>query len=170
MSSVEPGSAPEPLEPSAAPGANLRRGAPSAASIRARRLLVGGALGGHAAALIVIGIFFVTRGPAAAVSSAVTALAVLAFFGLGQLVQVWVADAAAQIVMMAALGSYIFRVGLPTIALIAVSADPQRLADMDRTAVAVTAIVVVLGWLAAEIVTFTRLRIPVFDPPKSEAH
>ena len=34
---------------------------------------------------------------------------------------------------------------------------------------AVTAIVVVLGWLAAEIWTFSRLRIPVFDPPQDDA-
>lgn len=125
-------------------------------------------MGGHAAALIVIGVLYFVRGPSAAVSSALTALAVLAFFGIGQLVQIWVADAAPQVVLTAALGSYAFRVGLPAIALIAISRDPARLADMDRVAVAVTAIVVVLGWLAAEIWTFTRLRIPVFDPPRDD--
>ncbi len=125
-------------------------------------------MGGHAAALIVIGVLYVVRGPATLASSALTALAVLAFFGIGQLVQVWVADAAPQVVLTAALGSYVFRVGLPAIALIAISSDPARLAGMDRVAVAVTAIVVVLGWLAAEIWTFTRLRIPVFDPPPDD--
>jgi hypothetical protein len=40
---------------------------------------------------------------------------------------------------------------------------------MDRVAIAVSAIVVVLGWLAAEIWTFSRLRIPVFDPPQDDA-
>ena len=58
--------------------------------------------------------------------------------------------------------------GVVAIALIALSSDPARLAGMDRVAVAVTAIVVVLGWLAAEIWTFTRLRIPVFDPPPDD--
>ncbi|MBP8918315.1 MAG: hypothetical protein KBG85_01265 [Micropruina sp.] len=143
------------------------RPTPSDNVLRARRLLAGGALGGHAAALIVIGVLVFVRGPQVLLSAALTALAVLAFFGLGQLVQVWVADADPQFVLLASLGSYAFRVGLPAIALIVVARDPERLAGMDRVAVAVTAIVVVLGWLAAEIWTFARLRIPVFDPPSN---
>jgi len=142
---------------------------PASANVRrARQLLAGGATGGHAAALIVIGVLYFVRGPSAALSSTLAALAVLAFFGLGQLVQIWVADAAPQVVLTAALGSYVFRVALPAIALIALSGDPSRLAAMDRVAVAVTAIVVVLGWLTGEIWTFTRLRIPVFDPPEND--
>jgi ATP synthase protein I len=140
----------------------------SANVLRARQLLAGGAMGGHAAALIVIGVLYFVRGPGSLASSALTALAVLAFFGVGQLVQIRVADAAPQVVLTAALASYAFRVGLPALALIAVSSDPQRLAGMDRVAVAVTAIVVVLGWLAAEIWTFSRLRIPVFDRPEDD--
>jgi len=136
---------------------------------RARQLLAGGAKGGHAAALIVIGVFYFVGGPSAALSSALAALAVLAFFGLGQAVQVWVADADPQIVMVAALGSYVFRVGLPAFALILLARDPSRLAGIDRVAIAVSAIAVVLGWLAAEIWTFSRLRIPVFDPPEGES-
>ena len=140
----------------------------SANAQRARQLLAGGAMGGHAAALIVVGVLYFVRGPSSLASSALTALAVLAFFGLGQLVQIWVADAAPQIVLTAALGSYAFRVGLPALALLLISRDPERLAEMDRVAVAVTAIVVVLGWLAAEIWTFSRLRIPVFDRPQDD--
>lgn len=126
-------------------------------------------MGGHAAALIVVGVWYFVGGPSAAVTAAVTALAVLAFFGLGQAVQVWVADADPQIVMIAALGSYVFRVGLPTLVLILLARDPSRFAGMNRVAIAVTAIVVVLGWLTAEIWTFSRLRIPVFDPPEGQS-
>lgn len=82
---------------------------------------------------------------------------------------VWVADADPQVVLLAGLGSYVFRVGLPALALILLARDPSRLAAMDRVAIAVSAIVVVLGWLAAEIWTFSRLRIPVFDPPQDDA-
>ncbi len=122
---------------------------------------------GHAAALIVVGVLFFVRGPAGALSGAIAALAVLAFFGLGQLVQILVADASPQVVMAAALGSYAFRVGLPAIALIAIGNNPERLAGMDRVSVAVAAIAVVIAWLAGEIWAFSRLRIPVFDPPES---
>lgn len=122
---------------------------------------------GHAAALIVVGVLFFVRGPAGALSGAIAALAVLAFFGLGQLVQILVADASPQVVMAAALGSYAFRVGLPAIALIAIGNNPERLAGMDRVSVAVAAIAVVIAWLAGEIWAFSRLRIPVFDPSES---
>lgn len=136
---------------------------------RARQLLAGGAKGGHAAALIVIGVFYFVGGPSAALSAALAALGVLAFFGLGQAVQVWVADAEPQTVLLAALGSYMFRVGLPAAALILLARDPSRLAGTDRVAIALSAIAVVLGWLTAEIWTFSRLRIPVFDPPEGES-
>ena len=142
---------------------------PSANTLRARQLLAGGALGGHAAAIIVVAVFFIARGPGSALSAALAALAVLAFFGLGQAVMVWVADADPQVFLLAGLGSYVFRVGLPALALILLARDPSRLAAMDRVAIAVSAIVVVLGWLAAEIWTFSRLRIPVFDPPQDDA-
>lgn len=135
---------------------------------RARQLLAGGATLGHAAALIVVGVLFFVRGPAGALSGAISALAVLAFFGLGQLVQILVADSSPQVVMAAALGSYAFRVGLPAIALIAIGSNPERLAGMDRVSVAVAAISVVLAWLAGEIWAFSRLRIPIFDPPESD--
>lgn len=125
-------------------------------------------MGGHAAALLAIGALYLARGPAAGVSALLTALAVLAFFGVGQLVQIVVADADPQIVLLAALGSYVFRVGLPALALVAIASDPQRLAGIDRVAVAVTAIIVVLGWLGAEIWTFTKLRIPLYDPPQPD--
>ena len=59
---------------------------PSANTLRARQLLAGGALGGHAAAIIVVAVFFIARGPGSALSAALAALAVLAFFGLGQAV------------------------------------------------------------------------------------
>lgn len=116
-----------------------------------------------------VAVFFIARGPGSALSAALAALAVLAFFGLGQAVMVWVADADPQVVLLAGLGSYVFRVGLPALALILLARDPSRLAAMDRVAIAVSAIVVVLGWLAAEIWTFSRLRIPVFDPPQDDA-
>mgnify|MGYP001000902806 CR=1 FL=1 len=53
-----------------------------------------------------------------------------------------------------------------TYVLFAAAANPERLAGMDRTAVAITTIAVVVGWLAAEIRVFSKLRIPVFDPPE----
>lgn len=131
--------------------------------LRARRLLAAGALGGHAVALIAVPAFWLTGGSAGGVSALLSALATLAFMGLGQAIQVRMADADPQRTMVAWLFSYVVRVGVPGAVLLLASADPSRLAGMDRAAVAVTTATVVMGWLANEIRTFNRLRLPVFD-------
>lgn len=117
-------------------------------------------------ALFVVPLMLWLRGPAAGLSALVAALAVLAFMGLGQWVQVRFADAPPQRMMLAWFASYLLRVGVPGVVLFAAAANPERLAGMDRTAVAITTIAVVVGWLAAEIRVFSKLRIPVFDPPE----
>lgn len=137
----------------------------SASERRARQLLAGGAFGGHVAALIMVPLFFITRGPAAGLSALIAALGTLAFMGLGQWIQVRMADAPPARMMLAWLLSYGLRVGVPGVVLMVALANPERLAGMDRLAVAVTTMGVVLAWLIAEIWVFSRLRIPVFDPP-----
>jgi peptidoglycan/LPS O-acetylase OafA/YrhL len=87
---------------------------------------------------------------------------VMTFFALGQLVQVLTAEAGTIAVLVASLGSYVVRAaGLATVLILA---DPLT-EEPGRTALVVTIVVVVLAWLAAEIWTFTRLRIPAFDQP-----
>lgn len=127
------------------------------------------ALGGHAACDHRGRCLLHRLRPGSALSGrALAALAVLAFFGLGQAVMVWVADADPQVVLLAVVG--VVRVPSGTAcARVDPAGDPSRLAAMDRVAIAVSAIVAVLGWLVAEIWTFSRLRIPVFDPPQDDA-
>lgn len=136
----------------------------SPTALRARRLLAAGAAGGHAAALIVVPVLFLARGWEPGVTALVTAIGVLAFMGIGQYVQVRMADAEPRNLLLGALISYAIRVSVPTVMLIALEANPARF-SFDRPSVAITTIVVVLGWLAAEILAFSRLRIPVFDEP-----
>lgn len=125
--------------------------------------MAAGALGGHAVALITVPIFWVVGGTPSGLSALVAAVGTLAFMGIGQAIQVRMADAAPQRMMIAWLASYLVRVGVPGLILLLVTANPERVAGMDRRAVAITTMVVVVGWLAAEIRTFSRLRIPVFD-------
>lgn len=141
----------------------------SANAKRARQLFSAGAFGGHLVAVFVVPLLLLVRGPEAGLSGLVAALGVLAFMGLGHWVQLMFADAPPRTLMMAWFASYVIRVGLPLIALVAISANAERFAGMDRTAVAITAIAIVVGWLTAEIWMFTRLRIPVFDPPADES-
>lgn len=132
---------------------------------RALTLLKGGVVGGHVGALLVVGVFWIARGPRGGLSAAVAAAVTLAFYVIGQAVQVVVAEARPRNVLLAALGSYALRVGVLGAALAFVVARPDEFAGVDAVAVVVATIVVVISWLAAEIWTFSRLRIPVFDPP-----
>ncbi|MCB0912834.1 MAG: hypothetical protein KDB60_14575, partial [Propionibacteriaceae bacterium] len=88
---------------------------------------------------------------------------VIAFFTIGQAVQVLMADADPRRVLFASLVSYAVRIGALAALLGVALANRERLAGLEPTAVAVSTIVVVVGWLAGEIRTFMRLRIPVFD-------
>lgn len=131
--------------------------------MRARRLLAGGAVGGHAALASCVVAFGIAAGVPGAVSSALAGILTIAFFTIGQAVQVLVADADPRTVLFASLVSYIARVGGLGALLAVALANADRFTAMDPTAVAVTTIAVVLGWLAAEIWVFSRLRLPVFD-------
>lgn len=135
----------------------------SANARRARTLMRAGALGGTVFALLAIVGVTIVRGPAALVSAIVAACVTLGFMGLGQLIQVRTADAPPQQMMLAWLISYVVRVGLPALLLVAASARPELLAAMDRIGVGLTTVAVVVGWLSFEIRAFSRLRIPVFD-------
>ena len=131
--------------------------------LRARRLLTGGAAGGHVALLTCVGAFAIAGGVPSAVSAALAGVLTIAFFTIGQAVQVIVADADPRTVLVAALGSYVARVGGLGMLLALALGNADRLSAMDPAAVAVTTIAVVVGWLAAEIWVFSRLRLPVFD-------
>lgn len=138
-------------------------GAPSPNVVRARRLLAGGATGGHFVLIACVVIFGLAGGSAGAISAALAGVLTVAFFTIGQAVQVLVADADPRTVLFAALVSYVARVGGLGALLALALANADRLQAMNTTAVAVTTIVVVLGWLGAEIWVFAHLRFPVFD-------
>ena len=123
-------------------------------------------MGGHIVALFVVPLMLWVRGPAAGLSALVAALATLAFMGLGQWVQVRFADAPPQRMMIAWFASYLLRVGLPGLVAGGRGRKPRTARRHGPVRVAITTILVVTGWLAAEIWVFSRLRIPVFDPPE----
>lgn len=147
----------------AAPDAGRRP--PSATAVRARRLLLGGLVGGHLGALVVTAAFWLAAGPASGLSAAVAAVVTLAFSTIGQAVQVVVADADARLVLVASLGSYVLRVSVLGLLLVVVLQNAPRFTAVDPVAVVVATIVVVITWLAGEFRVYSRLRIPVFDPP-----
>lgn len=130
---------------------------------RARALLVAGVIGAHVAGLTCIGIFTVIGGARGMASAAVGFALVLLFSTIGQLIMTWLAAARPQVVMLAAVASYLGRCAMLTVALGWVFSQPELLAVTDRLALVVTTAVTVIGWITAEIVRFTRMRIPAFE-------
>lgn len=132
---------------------------------RALRLLAAGT-GGAVAAWGLAGLgFWLVVGPASLVAVGIAGLITIGFFVLGQLVQVALASAEPVVVMMASLVSYLFRV--VAVALVA-AVIVDRLPWVDGRQLGVTILIVLAGWLAAEVFAFSRLRVPAFDPPQGQ--
>lgn len=147
---------------------------PSPLAARATRLLVGGLVGGHGGLALSVVVSLIVAGAGAAVSAVLGAALVIAFFSIGQAVQIIVADRRPSQVLMAALASYAVRVAALGGLLLAYLNNTERFSTLVPGAFLAAVIVTVLGWLGGEIWTFTRLRIPVFDteyvPDGSSSH
>lgn len=132
---------------------------------RALRLLLAG-LGGAAVAWIIAAVGFgVFVGVAALPAVGVAGLITVGFFALGQAVQVALARAEPIVVMMASVVSYLFRVVAVAWAALWIV---ERWPWLDGRQLGVTILIVLSGWLAAEVFAFARMRVPAFDPPQGE--
>lgn len=138
---------------------------PSIHVVRARQLLLGGLAGGVAATLVMLVVFGLLDGTRGLLSVLLASLVVLFFYVLGQLVMVRFADAGARLLMAVALASYTFRVLVLGVVLVVFDRNRDTLTAVEPQALFWTVCAVVVGWLAVEIVVFTRLRITVFDTP-----
>jgi hypothetical protein len=146
-------------------GVEVQAGAsgPSIHVIRARKLLLGGLVGGlfgTVASLIIFGSIAGSRG---ALSAALGSGLVLVFYTVGQLVMVLFADAGARTLMAVSMASYTGRVVVLGLVLLSYSKNRDSWPILMPLGVFVSAIVVVVGWLAVERFVFSRLRIGVYD-------
>jgi len=145
---------------------------PSIHVVRARKLLVGGATGGTAAAALCLVGFGIGYGTSGLVSAALAAAMVLFFYGLGQYVMVRFADAGARLLLMVALCSYTARVVILGLVLLLYNQNAQAWSALRPMAVFLTTVAVVAGWLLVEVWVFSRLRIGAYDTeyvPPSES-
>ena len=144
------------------PAADAAAG-PSIHVVRARKLLAGGAVGGVAAAVLCLVGFGLGYGSRGLVSAAVAAAMVLFFYGLGQYVMVLFADAGARTLLSVALCSYTARVVILGLALLLYNKNAAAVSALLPTAVFLTTVAVVAGWLLVEVWVFSRLRIGAYD-------
>jgi hypothetical protein len=108
-------------------------------------------VGGHVAALTVVGLFLGLGGTHAGATAAIGAAVTIAFYTIALGVQLAVADASPKVVLFAWFASYVTRVSLLGLALAAVLANAERWAWLDPVALFVSTIATVLGWLALEL-------------------
>ncbi|MGI8457927.1 MAG: hypothetical protein ACR2LI_07425 [Propionibacteriaceae bacterium] len=131
--------------------------------IRARKLLLGGLVGGVAAAVVSLVLFGVLDGSNGVVSAALAAALVLFFYSGGQLVMVAFADAGARTLLAVAMASYTARVAILGLVLLGYQQHRSAWPTLVPVAVFMTTVVVVAGWLIVEVIVFSRLRIEAFD-------
>jgi hypothetical protein len=136
---------------------------PSIHVIRARKLLLGGALGGAAAAAFCLIGSSVLYGGRGLISAALAAAMVLFFYGVGQYVMVLFADAGARTLLTVSLCSYTTRVVVLGLVLVLYNRYHQIWPTLLPMVIFVTTMAVVAGWLIVEISVFSRLRIGAYD-------
>jgi hypothetical protein len=146
-------------------------GGPSIHVQRARKLLLGGAIGGLAASLLCLVGSTIAYGVPGLASAALAAIMVLFFYGAGQYVMVLFADAGARTLLAVSMASYTTRVVLIGLVLVLYNRYYESWPTLVPMVIFVTTILVVVGWLAVEVFVFSRLRIGVYDteyvPPSS---
>ena len=130
--------------------------------VRARKLLYGGLVGGVSAAVLTMVGFGIGMGVRGLASAALASAMVLFFYAAGQLVMVRFADAGARLLLAVAMASYTTRVVVIGLVLLIYARFGEQL-PIDRFAVFISTIAVVVGWLVVEVIVFSRLRISVFD-------
>lgn len=136
---------------------------PSVHVARARRLLVGGAVGGLSAAILSIVVCTLLYGRSGLVSALVAAAMVLFFYGVGQYVMVRFADAGARTLLTVSMTSYTARIVVLGLVLLAYQKNTEAWPQLTPVAIFITTMAVVAGWLAVEVVVFSRLRIGAYD-------
>ena len=136
---------------------------PSIHVVRARKLLLGGAIGGLSATALCLAGFALGYGGPGLISAALAAAMVLFFYGLGQYVMVLFADAGARTLLTVSLCSYTTRVVVLGLVLVLYNRYHETWPTLVPMVIFVTTIAVVAGWLVVEVFVFSRLRIGAYD-------
>lgn len=139
--------------------------APSIHVQRARKLLLGGLVGGLAATLVCLVAFGIAYGGRGLVSAGLGAGLVLVFYAIGQFAMVLFADLPPRLLLMVAVVSYTVRIAMLGLVLLSYSNNREAWPSLVPNAVFVSTITAVVGWLTVEVWVFSRLRIGVYDTP-----
>jgi hypothetical protein len=117
-------------------------GGPSVHVIRARKLLIGGAVGGATAAALCLIVFSIGFGVSGLISAALAAAMVLFFYGVGQYVMVLFADAGARTLLAVSMCSYTARVVILGLVLVLYNAYHEAWPTLTPMVIFLTTIIV----------------------------
>ncbi|MBI4900242.1 MAG: hypothetical protein HY829_07170 [Actinobacteria bacterium] len=131
---------------------------------RATRLFIGGLVGWHASLVPAGVVGAVLGGVTGLLSALVGAALAVAYYAIGQGVQMQYADAPPRTIRAASVASYVVRVSLLGLVLWASLTWPGVMSALDARGLFAGIVSGVLGWLAGLVVAFRRLRVTAFDP------
>lgn len=135
----------------------------SAAALRARQMLVGGLVLGHAVGLLVIGAAAVIDGRYAAISAALGFATVVIFFAIGQAIEVVACELDPVAGMGLALASYAVRVVGISAGMWFILGHPAVEPVVSRGWLLLSVTVTVMAWLSGVVLVASRQRVPIYD-------
>ena len=133
------------------------------ATRRARQMMIGGLLTGHAAGIAACGLALVTGSRAALIGAALGFAAVVIFCSVGQAVEVVACELEPIQGLGVVLASYAVRVVGIGAGIWFVTSHPRLGPETDRNWLAIAVIATVLAWTTGVVVVASRQRVPIYD-------
>lgn len=142
----------------------------TAATRRARQMMLGGLVLGHAVGLTVVGLGLALGGPDAALTAALGFAAVVIFYSVGQALEVVASELEAMQGMALVLVSYAVRVIGIAAGLWAILNLPAVAPHIVDGWLVLSVAGTVIAWVGGVVLVAARQRVPVYDdeyePPK----
>lgn len=135
----------------------------TAATLRARQMLLGGLVLGHAIGIGIIGLGFAIGGADAALTAALGFAAVVIFYSIGQALEVVASEMEPMQGLALVLISYAVRVIGIAAGLWAILDLPAIAPHIDGGWLVLSVSGTVIGWMTGVVVVASRQRVPVYD-------
>ncbi len=151
------------MSETAKPGETKPARVVSGAAQRARQMMVGGLVLGHAVGLGIFGLALVLGGGSAAITVAVGFAAVVIFFSIGQAIEIIACELDPVQGMGLALASYAVRVIGVGAGMWFLLGHPAVEPHIERGWLLLAVTGTVVAWVSGVVLVATRQRVPIYD-------
>lgn len=135
----------------------------SGATRRARQMMVGGLVLGHAAGITVLGLALVIGGGDAAITVALGFAAVVIFFSVGQFIEIIACELDPVQGMGLALVSYLVRVVGIGVGMYYILHNPAVAPHVEGGWLLLSMVATVIAWVGGVVLVASRQRVPIYD-------